>query len=135
MLNLSRIQRCSWSDRFGIVLEIENVIDLVIREATPDELWYARLSGSIPTPAFTASAYAMFSVVKKSCKVCPGRREMASYRRFARSRLSRATFLYPFFQGTPGLACILQVLRGLACATLAWPVRQELHRADEPFVV
>ena len=36
-LNLSRIQRCPWSDRLGIVHETVNVIDLVIREATPDE--------------------------------------------------------------------------------------------------
>ena len=41
----------------------------------------------------------------------------------------------PFSQGTPGSVCILQVLRGLACATLVWPTRQELHRADEPIVV
>ena len=39
----------------------------------------------------------MFSVAKKSCRVCPGRRAIASYRRFARSRMSRASFLYPFF--------------------------------------
>ena len=37
--------------------------DLVIREATPDE----HVASTPVSPAFTASAYAMFSVAKKSC--------------------------------------------------------------------
>ena len=53
-----------------------------------------------------------------SSVACPGRREMvASYRRFARSRLFSASFLCPFSPGTSGLICILQVLQSLACAT------------------
>ena len=35
--NLSRIQRCTRFDPLGIVHDIAFVIDLVIREATPDE--------------------------------------------------------------------------------------------------
>ena len=44
---------------------------------------------------YTLYTYAILSVAKKSCKVCPGRRAIASYQRFARNRLSRASFLYP----------------------------------------
>ena len=75
VLNLARIQSCRWSERVGIVHETVNVIDWVICEATPNDHVINRppLSGSIPTPAFTASAYAMFSVAKKSCKSLSGK--------------------------------------------------------------
>ena len=68
------------SDRLGIVNETAYMIDLVIRENL--------LSQYLQMPCF--------SVAKMPCRVCPGRRAIASYRRFAKSRLSRASFLYPF---------------------------------------
>ena len=64
-------------------------------------MWWASLSGSILTPAFTSSRYAAFSVAKKSCNVLPRRREMALYWRFAQSLLSRASFSCLFLSFIP----------------------------------
>ena len=83
--NLSWIQSCSRSFCLGFVHETANVIDLVISEATRSQ---HQLSRRLRMPC---------SLLQRSLAgVCPGRRAIASYRRFARSRLSRAPFLYPF---------------------------------------
>ena len=75
---------------------------------------------NIHTPAFTASAYALFSVSKKSCKVCPGRHEMGLIPAIRKESLLQSIFLSSLFsQGTTGLTCTFQVSRGLARATLA----------------
>ena len=69
-----------------------------------------------------------------SSVACPGRREMvASYRRFARSRLFSASFLCPFSPGTSGLICILQVLQSLACATP--PSRRTNRGPNQPLLI
>ena len=64
------------------------------------------------------------SVAKNSCKVGPGRNDMASHWRFASCRLSRASFLCTLFSRV--------FARSDMCK---WPKRQGRHQADEPVVM
>ena len=59
-------------------------------------MWWVRLARIDSHASFHGSSKChVFFFAKKSCSVRPGRREMASYRLFEMSRLSRVSFLYP----------------------------------------
>ena len=110
-LNLSRNQSCHGPSASGSYTKTVNVIDLVISEATLDE------------PVISTPVWINPSTSFPSICVCH-----VLCREEVLQGLSRTSCnsLIPSIRKKP---------RGLACATRAWPTRQELHRADEPIMV
>ena len=86
-LNLSRIQSCRWSFRVGIALS----------EASLDEHVISKPVWINPNTSFHSICVCHVLCRKEVLQGLSRSREIASDRRFARSRLSRASFLYPFF--------------------------------------
>ena len=109
----------------GLLRRCLYMIGLVISEATLDE-------HVISTPVWINPNTSFHSICV--CHVLCRKKVLQSLSRTScnslipairNKSLVQSIFLVSLFsQGTPGSVCILQVLRGLACATLAWPTRQ-----------
>ena len=135
-LNLARIQCCRWSFHIGIVHETVNVIDLVIGEATLDEHVVSTSVWIDPNTSFHSICVCHVLCCKEVLQGLSSTSCNSLVPAIRKKSLVQSIFsCIPFAQGTTRSVCILQVSRGLAYAILSWPVRQELHRADEPVVV
>ena len=123
-LNLARIQCCRWSFHIGVVHETVNVVDL------GTSVWIDLNTSfhSICVCHVLCCKEVLQGLSRTSCNsLIPA---------ICKKSLVQSIFLVSLFaQGTTSSVCVLQVSRGLACAVLSWPGRQELHRADEPVVV
>ena len=111
-----------------------NVIDLIICEATPNEHVICTLVWINSNTSIHSNL--LFSVAKKSCKVCPGRRDMVSYRRFERSRLFSASLSYPCFSKNVKISLNSSgFARSGMCNSPPDESARGLHQASDPVVV
>ena len=125
-LNLSRIRSCSWSFRLGFVHETIDTCEHVIR--TP--VWIN------PNTSFSQRLRMPCSLLQRN--LARSVRDVVQQPPTGNSQevaCPEHLSCIPSSQGTPKSVCSRQVLRGLACAILAWPTHQEFHRAGEPIEV